>query len=228
VADTEITSVTNNISIGMKGDGVKNLQAFLVKFGYLDSSNQTGYFGQKTLIAVKKFQKAYSISSTGFIGKLTREKINQILVDSRISYSPIGGDKDSHGCVLGGGYSWSEAQKACVRPWEKVTNTLTSGTWNLFELDKKSTSGLTFSIKDGRINIRGCNSMSGSVEIDEANKTIKAGMMVSTMMACMETEKMQLDQIASSVFASATVGILTDNVVKISSKDHSLLFSPSN
>ena len=29
----------------------------------------------------------------------------------------IGGDKDSHGCLIGAGYSWNESEKACVREW---------------------------------------------------------------------------------------------------------------
>lgn len=31
---------------------------------------------------------------------------------------PIGGDKDTHGCLISAGYSWNAAQKACTRPWE--------------------------------------------------------------------------------------------------------------
>lgn len=31
---------------------------------------------------------------------------------------PIGGDKDSHGCLTAAGYSWNEAKKDCTRSWE--------------------------------------------------------------------------------------------------------------
>jgi len=34
------------------------------------------------------------------------------------STGPIGGDKDAHGCLVGAGYSWDEAQGKCVRLWE--------------------------------------------------------------------------------------------------------------
>jgi len=31
----------------------------------------------------------------------------------------IGGDKDEHGCVLMGGYTWCEAKQKCLRTWEE-------------------------------------------------------------------------------------------------------------
>lgn len=39
---------------------------------------QRGYFGLKTLSAVRKFQSKYSIPATGFVGKLTIAKLNQL------------------------------------------------------------------------------------------------------------------------------------------------------
>ena len=30
----------------------------------------------------------------------------------------IGGEKDAGGCFIAAGYSWCEAKKACLRPWE--------------------------------------------------------------------------------------------------------------
>jgi hypothetical protein len=32
---------------------------------------------------------------------------------------PIGGDKDKHGCLGPAGYTWCEAKKKCIRPWEE-------------------------------------------------------------------------------------------------------------
>lgn len=34
---------------------------------------------------------------------------------------PVGGATDSHGCLTGAGYSWSERLQECVRPWEAGT-----------------------------------------------------------------------------------------------------------
>lgn len=58
---------------GTSGD-VSTLQKFLKTKGYLDSE-PTGFFGSATLSAVKKFQSASSIWSTGFVGPLTRAGI---------------------------------------------------------------------------------------------------------------------------------------------------------
>ncbi len=33
----------------------------------------------------------------------------------------IGGNRDSHGCLTGAGYSWCEIGNSCVRPWELAT-----------------------------------------------------------------------------------------------------------
>ncbi len=224
-----VDPVNSNLSLGMRGNSVKNLQAFLVEFGYLGLSNKTGYFGQKTLSAVKKFQKAYSLPSTGFVGKLSREKINQILIDSVISYKPVGGDRDAHGCLSGGGYTWSEEYKSCVKSWEKLTNLLSQGHWELVELDSKKTTGISFSIQGGKFNMSGCNGIGGDVEIDETKKQIKTKALISTMMACVDengnpSEKMNLDTIASSVFTVADIEVLPQNKIRVSNKDHQLVF----
>lgn len=58
---------------GTSGE-VSILQKFLKTKGYLDSES-TGFFGSATLSAVKKFQSASNIWSTGFVGPLTRAGI---------------------------------------------------------------------------------------------------------------------------------------------------------
>lgn len=32
---------------------------------------------------------------------------------------PLGGDRDSHGCIGSAGYTWCEAQQRCIRTWEE-------------------------------------------------------------------------------------------------------------
>jgi peptidoglycan hydrolase-like protein with peptidoglycan-binding domain len=56
---------------------VLHLQNFLVKSGYL-TATPNGYFGQSTLAAVKKFQNANNISTTGRVGPSTRAAIKNI------------------------------------------------------------------------------------------------------------------------------------------------------
>lgn len=44
--------------------------------GYMATSSPTNYFGDKTLAAVKKYQLSNSLPDTGFVGPLTRGKLN--------------------------------------------------------------------------------------------------------------------------------------------------------
>lgn len=57
---------------------VKSLQTFLVSKGYL-ADTPTGYYGNKTVAAVKAFQKANKIDPTGIAGPLTRAKIQETI-----------------------------------------------------------------------------------------------------------------------------------------------------
>ena len=78
-------SIDTNVRYGNKGDIVYELQDFLYDKGYL-SVSPTGYFGLVTLRAVKSYQTANNIPSTGYVGVLTRSKINEelntILIDT--------------------------------------------------------------------------------------------------------------------------------------------------
>jgi murein L,D-transpeptidase YcbB/YkuD len=66
--------VRRNIRYGERGDDVVTLQKILIEKGYLRTS-ATGYFGVLTLKAVKDFQRAHGIISTGFVGPLTRKEL---------------------------------------------------------------------------------------------------------------------------------------------------------
>jgi peptidoglycan hydrolase-like protein with peptidoglycan-binding domain len=66
------------------GNAVSALQNFLNKNGYL-SSAPTGYFGNMTLSAVKAFQTANGINSTGYVGPITRTKIKSLACDGNIN-----------------------------------------------------------------------------------------------------------------------------------------------
>jgi len=59
------------------GNSITILQKYLNKTGYLQVT-PTGYFGNLTLLAVKAFQTANNISSTGYVGPLTRTKIQDL------------------------------------------------------------------------------------------------------------------------------------------------------
>ena len=59
---------------GSKGEDVRELQQALIDLGYLKGTAD-GIFGNKTEIAVRKFQKANKLSVDGLAGLTTRELI---------------------------------------------------------------------------------------------------------------------------------------------------------
>jgi peptidoglycan hydrolase-like protein with peptidoglycan-binding domain len=63
---------------GMSGSAVKTLQLNLKKLGFF-SAAATGYFGDITVTAVKKFQKKYNIPATGVVASLTHSKLDSLL-----------------------------------------------------------------------------------------------------------------------------------------------------
>ena len=81
-------SVTKDLSIGSKNTAeIKKLQMYLNLKGYLPIVPD-GNFGPKTRAAVLAFQRARGLSATGYVGALTRAKIDadttaQALYDGR-------------------------------------------------------------------------------------------------------------------------------------------------
>jgi len=75
------SQITDNLGFGSSGSEVSCLQQFLKNQGtdIYPSGYVTGIFGSLTKAAAIKFQGKYGISQTGFVGILTRTKINQIL-----------------------------------------------------------------------------------------------------------------------------------------------------
>ena len=69
-------SIDRDLKVGMTHPQVRELQEILISKGY--STLNTGYFGAKTLQAVKQYQRDNEIPSTGFVGKLTRASLNTI------------------------------------------------------------------------------------------------------------------------------------------------------
>jgi peptidoglycan hydrolase-like protein with peptidoglycan-binding domain len=82
-------SLQNNLYYGMKNSQEVNcLQQFLKNQGVYPEGLVTGNFGNLTLAAVIRFQEKYKSEiltpvklekGTGFVGLMTRSKINQIL-----------------------------------------------------------------------------------------------------------------------------------------------------
>ncbi len=86
----ETVRFSGNLYFGMKGEEVEKLQIFLRNRGegIYPEEIISGYFGSLTKAAVIRFQEKYASevlspwglkSGTGFVGEMTREKINNLL-----------------------------------------------------------------------------------------------------------------------------------------------------
>ncbi len=74
-----VYTFTQTLKRGMKGREVYNLQTVLHWDPQIYPEGQiTGYFGELTEAAVKRFQKRYGIRTTGQVGPQTRAKLNDI------------------------------------------------------------------------------------------------------------------------------------------------------
>ena len=76
---------TRNLSLGMSGTDVKELQELLAKDPVIYPEGKvTGYFGTLTLTAIQRFQKKYGIANAdnrayGYLGPMTRAKLNGLI-----------------------------------------------------------------------------------------------------------------------------------------------------
>lgn len=69
-----------DLSLGMQGDDVSQLQQFLVDAGQYPEALVTGFFGPLTQQALARFQKTHDISpASGYFGSVTRSRV-QILM----------------------------------------------------------------------------------------------------------------------------------------------------
>ena len=68
------TTSNGSLVYGSTGDAVRKMQERLKELGYLSYAD--GVFGQKTLTAVKRFQRAAGLTVDGIVGKNTLAKLN--------------------------------------------------------------------------------------------------------------------------------------------------------
>lgn len=75
VLGVAVFNFKRNMKIGATGDDVQELQKYLISQGYLVLNNPTKYFGAMTLKALKGWQKARGLPSTGYFGPMSRAEI---------------------------------------------------------------------------------------------------------------------------------------------------------
>lgn len=98
------------LRLGDEGNSVSNVQNLLSKYGYLNSANVTGYYGEVTEKAVKSFQTQNGLTSDGTVGAITMAKLtgNDVKKAPRQSSSTTSGSsgggsqKSSSGASSGG------------------------------------------------------------------------------------------------------------------------------
>lgn len=78
IPSISFASIDTNLAYKTTSPEVTELQDFLQNQGILKVA-PTGYFGLKTLSAVKTYQASKGISPTGFVGPITRKSINSEL-----------------------------------------------------------------------------------------------------------------------------------------------------
>jgi len=81
VAAAQGYQFSTNLTVGSTGADVVALQSWLIANGYnipaiASGAASKGYFGSQTQSAVEQYQAAVGLPSTGFVGPLTRGKLN--------------------------------------------------------------------------------------------------------------------------------------------------------
>lgn len=98
VVRADDTVFNTDISVGMNSSEVANLQSWLIEHGYDIPSVSTGgvskgYFGAQTKLAVIRYQQANGLPQTGFVGPMTRGKMNKTVSGSAFNIiSPNGSE----------------------------------------------------------------------------------------------------------------------------------------
>ena len=80
-----VGGIRRNLTVGSRGDDVKNLQRFLIAQGKgssteaLAGAGDTGYFGALTRAALAEYQSSVGVApSAGFFGPITRTKLQSL------------------------------------------------------------------------------------------------------------------------------------------------------
>lgn len=74
------SGITHNLYLGLRSSEVMLLQQKLQELGYFSSTIQpTGYFGLVTRKAAQDFQRDNGVSTTGYVGPLTRQALTKYI-----------------------------------------------------------------------------------------------------------------------------------------------------
>ena len=96
----------NGMMLGEQGDAVARVQQLLSDYGYLNSGNVTGYYGEITEQAVRNFQSRNGLSVDGQVGVQTMAKLTSDNVRR-----PAAGGSSSSGGSSGGSSQGSSGNR---------------------------------------------------------------------------------------------------------------------
>lgn len=115
----------NALMIGMSGDDVENVQRLLKKWGYLNESSCTGYYGSVTEYAVKEFQRRNGLSVDGKVGRQSMKVLTGDNVKGPSSGYQVGGGSggNGNGGGNGGGGGGDSSTTSSVEQLIKVART---------------------------------------------------------------------------------------------------------
>jgi dihydrofolate reductase len=139
-----------NLKYGTQSSSVLSLQQFLFSNNYLKAT-PNGRFGSQTLLAVKAFQSATGIPTTGYVGPQTRLKINNQVKNGVFSTTTTSqateepSSKDEKIIVMGGQALFTSkgdcyGRTNCLKPVNDVWSASTS---NLAKWKKIKTDSTT-------------------------------------------------------------------------------------
>lgn len=100
----------NGMMLGEQGDAVARVQQLLSDYGYLNSGNVTGYYGEITEQAVRNFQSRNGLTADGQVGvqtmaKLTSDNVRRPAAGGSSSGGSSGGSTSNRGGSSSGGSS---------------------------------------------------------------------------------------------------------------------------
>ncbi|MCF7865274.1 MAG: META domain-containing protein [Candidatus Pacebacteria bacterium] len=125
----------------------------------------------------------------------------------------VGGQRDGNGCLTGAGYSWDSEIGSCVRSWEKLTTFIPTKKWYVLQNNKVFSKNVFFTIdQNSKISGKVCNSFSGTVKFDNKLNTVTSGPIMSTLMACLDSDISNLESKFFRVLnGTADVSLNTNN-----------------
>lgn len=129
------------------------------------------------------------------------------------SGAAVGGQRDGNGCLTGAGYSWDSEIGSCIRSWEKLTTFIPTKKWYVLQNNKVFSKNVFFTVDQNfKISGKVCNSFSGTVKFDNRLNTVTSGPIMSTLMACLDSDISNLEAKFFRVMnGTADVSLNTNN-----------------